>query len=497
MRHDAALASHPSSQDLVAQVAGSSVWSLLGQIVQLVLGLIGFALLARWLSPGDYGLVGMAATLTSVLGVVSDSGVNAALVRLTVIDEATETAAFWVSLFGALMLSLACAGAAPALVWIYGDPRVGPLALALSAGFLIAAPARVSMAKLQKALRFRAVTLISTLAGVGALGIACAIARAGGGSWSLVAQTLSTFVIQGAMLVITAPPRLRRHAFSVPVAKGVAAFGSRMSGFAMAQTVARVGDALLVGKFLGPSAVGMIAMGVRLMVTPIMRICATLGAIFLPTMGHLEAPYQRGKAFSSAVRLTAVVTSPLSFGVFALAPEIVVLLPPRWAGLAPVLRILSMGTLVDAFAWYCLSVLTAQGRAAALLVLAVALIPLGWGGSALGVLLGTVEWVMAGWAVWYVVNASAMLAMVWRTLGLTRGFWRNLTLPFGSALFMAIVVRAAVLVVGGERTPRGCLVGVLAGIIAYGLALGTLMRTDTRTLVELLRQGLRRSFAAS
>ena len=91
----AAAANAPDAQPSIAvRAAGSSVWSLIGQIFQVVLGMGSFALLSRWLTPFDYGLLGMAATVSSVVGVIGDAGVSSTVIRVANLDATAESTAF-------------------------------------------------------------------------------------------------------------------------------------------------------------------------------------------------------------------------------------------------------------------------------------------------------------------------------------------------------------------------------------------------------------------
>lgn len=476
------------------RTARASLWSLAGQSGQQLVGLFSFLLLARWLSPADYGLAGMAAAVSGVLAIAGDTGVVAALVRQPDIDEGAEATGFWVALAGAAILAAVVAASAPLLAWYFADTRIAPLALAMGLNFLLAAPGRVSTAKLAKQLDFSRLARVGFVASLSGLLAGVVIARRGGGAWALYAQMATTFAAQAALLVASAPYRISMRQFSRKKAANLATFGSEMTGFLLAVTVARTGDTILGGRLVGPAQLGLLSMAAKLGVVPTQRLSGALSSVFMPTYFEV-AEGSRGAAFSRALGLTAVVAFPVSLGIFAVAPEVVALLPARWSGLVPTLRILSVGTLVEPLAWYSFAVLSAQGRSKTLFRLGLLLVPIGWIGSLLGGLAGLAEWLAAASVAWSAAHAVGMAALVWRPLALNRSIIWRLAVPLMAALTMAGAVRAVLAVTDTDGRRVGLVVGVATGVLIYGLALCTVLRADRDRLIDLLRGALWRRHA--
>jgi len=109
---------------LAARAAGSSVWSVVGQVFQVLLGLASFALLTRWLTPADFGVLGMAGTVSGFLGMIGDSGMTSAVMGLPKIDAGEEATAFWLSMIGGAILTVIAAAAAPILAWFYQNHSI-------------------------------------------------------------------------------------------------------------------------------------------------------------------------------------------------------------------------------------------------------------------------------------------------------------------------------------------------------------------------------------
>ncbi len=476
------------------RAARASLWSLAGQGGQQLVGVLSFLLLARWLSPADYGLAGMAAAVSGVLAIAGDTGVVASLVRQPDIDEVAEATAFWVALAGAAVLAGVVAASAPLLAWYFADTRIAALALAMGLNFLLAVPGRVSTAKLAKQLDFSRLARVGFVASLSGLLAGVLIARKGGGAWALYAQMATTFAAQAALLVASAPYRVSVAKFSREKAASLATFGSEMTGFLLAVTLARTGDTVLGGRLIGPAPLGLLSMGAKLGVVPVQRLSGALSSVFMPAYFEM-AEGSRGAAFSRALSLTAVVTFPVSLGIFAVAPEVVAFLPARWSGLVPTLRILSVGTLVEPLAGYSFAVLSAQGRSTALFRLGLLLVPIGWVGSLFGGLAGSAKWLAAASVAWSAANAVGMAALIWRPLALNRSIVRRLAVPLVAALTMAGAVRAVLTVTETDGRRMGLVVGVATGALIYGLALCTVLRADRDRLVDLLRGALWRRHA--
>lgn len=472
--------------DLRGRAARSTVWNLAGQAIQLAMGMGVFVLLARWISPDDYGRVTMAGTVTGLLGVLGDAGVTNAILRLPAMTDRLAATGFWVAVGGAVILTGAGVVAAPIMGILFQDRDVGWMALGLAFSFLLAAPSRVPTASLSRSLRFK--TLASATLGSNVAGAAVALlaARAGAGGYALVLQTLVTFTVQSMWLCVASPYRVSSDLFSKEDARQIASFSWRMSGFSVSAAAARSGDPVLGGRLLGPEAPGLLGMAVRLVASPVQKITSSLSGVFLPTL--LQVPAQaRGRAFARVVRISLLAISPVCVGVAVTAPEVVAWLPPRWAGLTGTLQAVSVGMLMEPIGWLAISVLTADGRAGAMLKAGLAFVPLFWAGSLIGVVHGNVERLAWAYAVTNSLGGLLLLALVWKRLELGSWFWWGAARPVGLMVVAGLTARLAVRGAAISGTRDGLWLGVVVGAVVYGMGLLAFQRGDLRWAIDAVR----------
>jgi O-antigen/teichoic acid export membrane protein len=466
------------------------------QVIQVVLGMGSFALLSRWLVPYDYGLFGMAATVTAFVGVVGDVGVSSAVVRLAQVDAVTEASAFWLAIGGAAILTALTAIAAPFIAWFYREPAITPLAVGLAATFLAAAPGRVPGAMLARGLRLRATTIIGVITNAASIIVAIGLASRGFGAWALVTQTLLSAGLGSLLSCVAAPPSIRLGLVSRSRAREMAGFSSRLSGFSFATMIGRSLDNVLAGRLLGSGAVGLMTMGARLIFVPIERLSGAIYSVFLPALAQLSNVERQAAAFRSTLRLLFMAVGPLALGTVAIAPEIVALLPPKWAGLAPLLRVYAITALFLPVNYLSLSVLVGHGRASVLLRTSIALIPICWAGAAFGALSGSVLVMTLAWSFAITLGVSVAFWFAWRELGLSKTVWRSITVPLGVSAAMASAVWAIVHLCGLGGKRGGFAVGAATGAVIYVVLLQFTMAPDVSRIVTLLRRSLARPKAA-
>jgi PST family polysaccharide transporter len=487
-----AQAQAPPRPNLAARAVGSGAWSLVGQIFQVILGVISFALLTRWLSPSDYGVLGMASTVTGFLGVVGDSGMTNAVMRLPEIDGTAEATAFWLSLLGGAALMVVSGVSAPLLALFYKNGSITWVAVALSVTFILAVPMRVPTARLSRAMRFRELTVINMTSSTAAVAIAVVLAIRGFGVWALVAQTVATYILQGLLTLAACPTKMSPRLWSRTRARDLASVGSRLSGFSLSVAIGRALDSVLAGRFLGSAALGFMGMGMKLVHLPVERLSGAMYSVFLPATVELADDERQGRAFVSTARLGLIIVAPFAFGTLAISPEIVAMLPPRWLGLAPVLRVYALTTLVTPIGYLAMSVLVAHGRASALLRSAIALIPVSWVSAVLGAMSRSVVGMVAAWSFSVVTGTVVFVCLIWRRLALGAPFLRAILTPVLVSAAMAVLVRLVLSALALSGTRVGFMVGSVAGLVIYGVLAYFTMRADVVRVLGLLGQSIQR-----
>ena len=326
---------------------GGWLWMSGGAAVQGVVLVAVLAVLARLLSPLDFGSVASGLLIINLSSILTQGLVGAALVQHPKLEPAHVRTAFSVAVLGSLLF---CAGLwwlAPDVAALLHAPALIPVVRALAWMLPVQGVGSVAEALLRRDLDFRTVAsirMISYTIGYGAVGIV--VAASGGGLWALVAANASQVCVNTALLL-----RRRTHTLRLAFHRGALRELLSFSGGFMLGRIGNYaavnGDYLVVVKALGVAALGLYERAYDLMAKPATFVGQVLDDVLFPVMAQIQSERHRvAAAYRRCVAAVALVSLPLTAFVLILAPEIVqALLGPRWGEVTVPFRILAVGTL--------------------------------------------------------------------------------------------------------------------------------------------------------
>ena len=239
--------------NLKGRAISSGAVTMSAQAAKFLLNLVSIMILARLLTPREFGIVAMVTTVAGFLRVFKDAGLSTATVQREVITHAQVSNLFWINIAVSAFSSLVLAGSAPIIAWFYHNPRLIDITLLLSATFLISGSTVQHQALLKRQMRFKALALIDVCSmAVGVL-VAIGMALLGCGYWSLVGSSLS-MEIAGLLFTWSAsrwrPGLPSRRSGIGPLLR----FGAHQTAGSLIATIARGSDNLLIVGFIrGPS----------------------------------------------------------------------------------------------------------------------------------------------------------------------------------------------------------------------------------------------------
>jgi len=343
-------------------ISGSLVTGC-AQIAKVVLNLGSTVVLARLLTPRDFGLVAMVTAVTGFLTVFRHAGLATPTIQREHITQAQISNLFWVNLGVSGICTLIAAALAPALAWFYHDSRLVAITLALSITFVIGGFRVQHLALLRRELRFRALAIIDV--GSMALGVAVAISMAimGFGYWSLVGLTLATefgsFILTGT-LSRWQPDWPSRHSGVRPLLM----FGLHQTAASLIFSIARSTDTLLIGRYYGAGAVGLYTRGAALVTRPLEQCLLPVNSVFVPTLSRLQSdPARYRTTFLRLYEAIAVATFFFSGLLLALChPITLVLLGVKWEQVSVILAGFTFLAMYLPLAYVANWLLTSQGR---------------------------------------------------------------------------------------------------------------------------------------
>lgn len=354
--------------DLARRSARGGIVTVSAQALKLALQLCSTAILARLLTPEDFGVFAMVAVFTGFIGRFRDLGLSAATVQRAEIDHGHASTLFWVNVGGGVLLMVITLAIAPLVAMFYGVEALAGITMALSITFLFAGFSAQHTALMRRQMRFSALACVDV--GAMACGIAAAIAAAlaGAGYWSLVALAVVQPLAEMVLCNVLSGWRPGRWQMSAQVGE-MLRFGGTLTAANMVNFVSRNFDNLVIGRFAGAAQLGFYSKAYALLLMPVQQINGPIAAVAIPAMARLQdQPGDYRRYYLKVVQIIAYVSMPLAVLLAVLSEEVVlILLGPQWHEAAIIFQILSLFVIVQNVAVTTGWVLQSLGRATRLL----------------------------------------------------------------------------------------------------------------------------------
>jgi len=323
-------------QNIGSRAVSGGFVTIGAQAAKFLLNFVAAAVLARLLSPKDFGLVGMVLGVTALVGVSKELGLSTATVQRDTITQQQVSNLFWINVGFSGILATISASLAPWVARFYRDPRVVGIMLALSLTFLLAGSTVQHQALLTRQMRFQALALIDVTSIAVGFVMACCLAWFGFAYWALVAQQLVTAACSLVMTWWTSGWRAhmpRRNSGVKPLVR----FGAHLSIADFVGQFSLNTDSILLGRFFGAESLGLYTRANVLLARPIQQAITPINSVLIPVLSRLQSDPQRyRRSYMRAYDTLALIVFSFAAMCLVLAkPLVLVILGPHWKGAIP------------------------------------------------------------------------------------------------------------------------------------------------------------------
>lgn len=352
--HDAA------THDLKGRTMRGALISSAGQAATFVFRMCSMVVLARLLTPKDFGIVAMAMACTGFIALFQDVGLSTAAIQRPSISREQTSTLFWINLGAGALLAAFCAVTAPILARFYHEPRVLWVAAIIGTVFLFNGAAAQHRAMLQRNLRFAALTIIDVTSAFISIALGITMAATGCGYWALVGMAVAQPAASsiGVWLVGRWIPGRPRRGIGIG---SMLKFGSTAMINNVIVYFAYNMDKVLLGRFWGAQVLGIYGRAYQLVNMPTQNLNTTITLVAFPALSRLQNQPERLRSyFLKGYGLYLALVMPITFACGIFGEDIIrVFLGPKWFEAVPVFRLLAPTilafALINPFGWLLLA----------------------------------------------------------------------------------------------------------------------------------------------
>ncbi len=453
---------------------------------------------ARILSPTEFGVFALAMLVANLFDYVKDLGVASALVQnrreWRVLAPTGMTLSVLFGLLAAGILAATADLAAQALA----QPELAGLIRVLAVGLAISAIGTLPLAWLRRSMNFSA-RLVPEFAGaVAKTGLTIALAAAGFGVWSLAYGQLAAVVVMTALYWRAAKIR-PTIAFDRAVGGELVRFGLPVTAVTLLAYAIYNVDYLAVGERLGATELGLYTLAYRIPELLVLSLCVVVSEVLFSALSMRQDDRASLIAhYMQALTVVAALTVPIGIGLAMTAkPLVATLYGGNYAQSAPILSVLALFTVVYSASFHAGDVFKAIGRPGVLTAI---------NAGKLAALVGPIWWaaghsaIAVAWALLAVefVHFVVRMTVLNRLTGTTwpavlAALWR----PVAAGVPMGLVLYGLGRFTGNLAAPLELSVLIAVGAISYVLVLRFTAPQLVTTALGMVRQRLRRSPAAT
>lgn len=436
--------SHGSARALDRSLISGIAWTGAGKWGTQVLTWASTLIVARLLSPSDFGLVGMAMVYMGLVQLVNEFGLGSAIVqnRSLTSDQLSRLGGLSILLAGGFCL-LSLLLARP-VAGFFGEPAVQPAIMVLSITFLAGGLQLLPRSLLTRELQFRKLAFVEMTEAIGTMVVTLTLAILGFGFWSLIFGAVVGKIGGTALTVFW-----RRHTIRWPSEphslKQPLLFGTHMVVANLAFYVYSSADLVIIGRLFGNAALGAYGLAVTIATMPVEKVSALMGRVVLPVFATIQKDLPALRRYILRLtEATSLITFPAAIGIALVADYFVIgILGEPWTAAIVPLRLLALGAAFRSISPVMAHVLVAMGypeRNMRFSVTTALLMPL--------LFIAGARWGTAGVAlVWMVGHPAIVTALffrsVFRSVELSVASYLKALRPAASACFaMAVVLLA-------------------------------------------------------
>jgi len=358
------MTANPDLKDLSGRSARGGVITIGSQAVTVLMQLTSTVVLARMLTPDDYGVMGMVLSVVALAAIFKDLGLSSAAIQKANLTADHQTNLFWINAVFGLVLSSIVIAVAPAVAWFFERPELIGMTWILSLTFVVAGLGAQHNAMMVRNMHFGRQGLVSIVSIAATFIVSVSLAVLGFGFWSLAWGHVAGAAARTTLVWSFSPfiPGLWKRGVGT---KELVRFGANVTGFNMVNYFSRNLDNILIGKFAGADALGFYGRAYQLMMLPIQNLRGPIDAVTYPVLCKLQdTPEEWRRYHMQTLRVIATLSMPLAAWMFLVSsPLITGLLGEQWIEVVPIFQTLAIAAFIQPSASLIGSVLLSVGRA--------------------------------------------------------------------------------------------------------------------------------------
>ena len=290
-----------------------------GKIIQIVITII----LARMLSPEDFGVIGLLVIFTELSKIILDSGFSQALIRKQDVDQADFTSVFYFNIFIGIVVYILLYFLSPLISDFYNYPELTNISRAVFLTIFINSFGIVQNAKIMKEVNFKILANRTILANLLAGILAVYLAFKGFGVWALILQMVVASFLR-VLLLWTFSKWLPSISFSLNSIRRLFPFSRNLMVASIFDVIASNIQTLLIGKFYTKADLGFYTQGKQLTVIPSQTLTTIVRNVTYPTLSVIhDKTAQLKNAYRKVIRIAVFVVFPLMLGLMVIGDKLI------------------------------------------------------------------------------------------------------------------------------------------------------------------------------
>jgi O-antigen/teichoic acid export membrane protein len=480
--------SHNMENDLRLKTVRALSHVGVGSAVSKVVSLGSTLILARLLSPADYGSMALAMVIITFIGFFNEVGIGSAIVQRDKLTASEVNGCFAIAIFAGITLFIATALLSNLIGNAFGDPQLQSMVSVLAVAFVLGAVSTVPQAILRKEMQFKVIAGTTIVSVIVQSVVSLGAAATGHGAWSLVYGFLAGSSIQTFAYLMLSPWRPKAP-YGIREAASLVSYGLHVTSTRIFWYIYTNSDKVIIGKLLGTAPLGIYDMAFSLATLPSSQVTSLVTNVASPLFSKLQNDLPRLRsAILKLTRAVAYVTYPALIGMLVSSGELVaVVLGSKWIDILIPFGALCLLGLIKSVDPLLSQVLIGTGHAKKLSVYTALCGVVMSTAVTVGAILDGLRGVSIAWVVVYPILSVKLLHDTCQVTGMKmREYYRSLFPALAGSLAMGITVLFVreVCLYLSISTPLVLFTEISTGVVVYFL---WIINVDRQGINEIRR----------